>query len=206
MALLILALLSSAAFADTTYDTVSGTCETFNDHVRNRGLKDADGNTHLNTLGWTSCRFKASLPGKGVKVREMRLENERCAVTSLRRARFESNQTVIVMRWEHKRPTLTAACGEELAKVERAILDHEASHVADCKAIASETAAAWRKSKHLLQVCGQGDLSGKIQAKIEDELKDQLNRMNREMEYRTRATHERIGYGSSGINCRKCAD
>ena len=45
-----------------------------------------------------------------------------------------------------------------------------------------------------------------LQRKITDSVQDVVAGMSKEMEYRSKETHERIGYGVTSLNCSKCPD
>ena len=183
------------------YDLREGSCEEFNDEVKNRGLHDPEGNTHLNTLGWTVCKFN-------VETAKLPIQKEgNCLKGDVSSAKFSSEQTVIIMRWDHRRYSITQACRLDLAKKEQAIRSHEAHHVEDCKAIAESANKSWDKSEtHIVKVCSQPAnlITKTLKSRMHDELQGQLNKMGRDMEYRSRATHERIGYGTSGLDCWVC--
>lgn len=207
----LLGFLGSASAAEVTYDTYEGPCEGFNAHAQNRGLRDPDGNTHVNTLGWTLCRFKAVLPGSSVRVRLTERAGKACAAADYSKAEFSSDHAVVVLRWDHSKARVSDVCQTELERTEAAIREHESHHVADCKAIVDEAARAWTQGRHRFKVCKPAaektvDLVERLRGRVEDALRERLAKMNREMEYRSKATHERIGYGSSGLNCNRCKE
>jgi hypothetical protein len=213
MPLLLFLLLSFSAHAEKViYDDHAGSCEDFNLDVKNRGLKDTDGNTHISTLGWTVCHFKAPPPKDGLPILKRKGDGRMCLKADLGKVRFEEEHSVIVMRWDHSRFNVTDACKSELARNERVVIEHESHHVADCQNLVTEANKAWAETKHEPEACEPIKVQGKhklrrmLRAKIGEALAEQLQKMSHNMEYRSKETHERIGYGTSGIDCGKCGE
>lgn len=197
--------------AKYAYDLVKGSCDDFNTHVRDRGLKDSEGNTHVSTLGFTSCSFSAPPQKQQVKLEQQSASKISCASTDLSALRFESAETITIMKWDYGQQQVSGECRAELARLESAIKAHEAEHVADCKTILKDANKKWVDSSRVVKVCSEPgkpltteELMKKLNLKAQSEVSEQLSKMSREMEYKSRETHERIGYGTSAINCSKC--
>jgi len=192
------------------YASATGSCQDFNEHVRDRGLRDPEGNTHLGTLGFTSCSFGASLEHE-MRVKRAENDGPLCATTDLAGATFTSDEVVTIMRWEHGQANLSPQCHSELEKLDSAVRAHEAEHVVDCKVILKKATNKWTKSPRTLKVCAKPGEAISAEALVK-RLKDtaqadigaQIALMSRDMAYRTRDTHERIGYSITGIDCSKC--
>lgn len=193
------------------YDTVGGSCEDFNTHVRDRGLKDSEGNTHVSTLGFTSCSFSAPSGKHDIKFGAVPGTKKFCASIDLSGLRFASDEIITIMRWDPGQATISKECREDLARLEASIKSHEAAHVADCRVILAEANKVWASTRRVVEVCNETgrplppkELVARLQSRAQSEIADQLRRMTREMEYKSRETHERIGYGTTALNCSKC--
>jgi hypothetical protein len=194
------------------YDLVGGSCDEFNSHVRDRGLRDSEGNTHIGTLGFTSCSFNAPGQRQQVKVEQTKEKsNVVCASTDLSNINYTSAETITIMRWDYGNALISNECKTELSRMESAVKAHEAEHVSDCKTILDEAHKTWSEEKHIIKACAEpskqfnhDDLVKKLNAKAQAEVSAHLSKMGREMEVRSRDTHERIGYGTTAINCSIC--
>ncbi len=192
------------------YDDISGSCDDFNDTIKSRGLKDPQGNSHPGTLGWTLCQFKASITDTKAPVNRSVKDERKCLSVEIANLELATDITVVVGRWNHQRDQLSESCRKELKRIDSEIHAHEAHHVTDCQTILNEQKEAWARQSHVVKVCGspsQPDsaLITELQSRISDELRTILGKLNHEMEYRSKETHEKIGYGTPGIRCSSCA-
>ena len=202
---------AAPAFAGPVYDDINGSCEDFNDVIKTRGLKDPAGNSHPGTLGWTLCQFKASSNGTQVPVTRSTKDGRPCLSIEMGKVELTADVTVVVARWSTDLSHARDSCRKELARIDSDIRAHESHHVDDCKTIINEEKAAWAEHAHIVIVCDNGSkteaaMLATLQSKAGDELHAILNHMNHEMEYRSKETHEKIGYGTLGIRCGECSN
>ena len=192
------------------FDYASGSCDDFNRVAQTRGVREPSGQLRKGSLGFTECKLHVEPFPRGARgVKAEQYGAKVCISADLGTMVIETIEQMTTLRWDTGNRRLSAQCSQEIQKVEDAVVAHEENHVTDCHLVRDALIAEWRSTARVFRVCGPGSagtapLVEQVQTQISRQVESVINRFNADLNNRSARTHERIGFGSRGLDCTRC--
>ncbi|MBW3623363.1 MAG: hypothetical protein KY468_08135 [Armatimonadetes bacterium] len=183
-------------------DSVKGTCEEFNRHLKNTGVKDANGKTHPRYAGWASTEFNYRYTYTSRSVRE----NGGIRLHATVQVKFTGTATPARLDWI---PTasLSSVCLKEKLRWEKHTEEHEARHVQDFEKLMRSVHHRYKSS---IPFSAWGATVGQAQAELDRRIKTTLDRETTELDAQIDKDAESFHRTPQGgtiidIDCNACA-